>query len=354
MLMTSKERFKRMFEHKEADRIPITDSPWTETIERWENEGLPKGMPFNEYLDIDHIERFETNVSPRYPKRIIEETDEYTISTTKWGVTLKKWKHASSTPEYLDFTITDRDKWNEAKALITPSRDRIDWKDLDRNYKNSREKGHWLRAGLWFGFDVTHAHMVGTERVLIAMYEDPEWLMDMFNHCLETEIAQWNMILDAGYEFDEVFWWDDMGYKNSQFFSIDMYREIVKPFHKRAIEWAHSKGMVTMLHSCGMVEPFIPDLIEIGLDGLNPLEVKAGMDPIKIKKEHGKDLLLYGGISAILWDKPAELEAAINEIVPVLKQDGGYIFSSDHSVPPNVSLENFRFGVELAKKLGKY
>jgi uroporphyrinogen decarboxylase len=145
-----------------------------------------------------------------------------------------------------------------------------------------------------------------------------------------------------------------MGYKNHQFFSLKTYRELLKPVHKRAIDWAHAKGVKAHLHSCGDINPFIPELVEIGLDGLNPLEVKAGMDPVHIKQAYGEDLLLHGGINAVLWDDMEALEPEMRRIVPILKENGGYIFSSDHSVPSSVSLEDFRHAVSLAKTLGAY
>lgn len=143
-----------------------------------------------------------------------------------------------------------------------------------------------------------------------------------------------------------------MGYKQNQFFSLEMYRRLLKPAHKRACDWARAHGVYTHLHSCGDIRPFIPELIEIGIDALNPLEVKAGMDPVAIKKQYGDELVLHGGINAVLWDDIEKIEAEMRKVVPSLKESGGYIFSSDHSVPSSVSLENFRRIVQLAKELG--
>ena len=92
----------------------------------------------------------------------------------------------------------------------------------------------------------------------------------------------------------------------------------------------------------------------MGLDALNPLEVKAGMDPLAIKRQYGDRLTLHGGINAVLWDQPDEILAEMEKVVPILKDNGGYIFSSDHSVPSSVSLEDFRRIVQKAKQLGKY
>jgi uroporphyrinogen decarboxylase len=84
------------------------------------------------------------------------------------------------------------------------------------------------------------------------------------------------------------------------------------------------------------------------------LEVKAGMDPVSLKKRYGDKLVLHGGINAVLWDKPEQIKAEMEAVVPKLKENGGYIFSSDHSVPSSVSLEDFRSIVNLAKELGRY
>jgi len=343
-----------MYEHREADRVPIIDIPWAATVERWRAEGMPEDTGFVEFFGLDRVAGINVDNSPRFEVKTIEETDEYTIRTTSWGATLKNWKHMASTPEFLDFTIVDRDSWDRAKARMTPTRDRADWRYLKANYPKWKDSGTWIQAGLWFGFDITHAWTVGTERVLYALVEDPEWCRDMFAHELETHLALLDMVWEAGYEFDCVSWPDDMGYKGTQFFSLDMYRDLLKPFHKRAIEWAHAKGAKAHLHSCGDINPFVPELIGIGLDGLNPLEVKAGMDPVHLKKTYGDDLVFHGGINAVLWDHPDEIRAEIERVVPAMKQNGGYIFSSDHSVPSSVSLEGFREIVSLAKQVGSY
>jgi uroporphyrinogen decarboxylase len=90
------------------------------------------------------------------------------------------------------------------------------------------------------------------------------------------------------------------------------------------------------------------------VDALNPLEIKAGMDPILLKKKYGDKLVLHGGINAVLWDKVDEVTEAIIQNVPILKENGGYIFSSDHSIPNTVSLENFTNIIKTVKEAGKY
>src|SRR5690349_16908347 len=105
--MTSRERFARMFAHQEADRIPIIDSPWDATIERWQREGMPKDMSYVDYFGLDRIVTIGVDNSPQYEQRVIEETEAYKTYTSQWGATLKNWKHAASTPQFLNFTIVD-------------------------------------------------------------------------------------------------------------------------------------------------------------------------------------------------------------------------------------------------------
>ncbi|MCY2927153.1 MAG: hypothetical protein NT031_17310, partial [Planctomycetota bacterium] len=161
--MTTRERFQRVFQHRQADRVPIIDSPWGTTIERWRREGLPEGVDFVDHFGLDHVVYIGGDNSPRYPHRVIEETDEYVVAFDAWGTTSKNWKHTSSTPHWIGRTIVDRKTWQDAKSRMVMSRDRVDWDHLKTNYPLWREKGYWIQGGPWFGFDITHARVIGTE-----------------------------------------------------------------------------------------------------------------------------------------------------------------------------------------------
>ena len=352
--MTTKERVTRMFEHRDADRVPITDSPWAGTMARWKKEGMPQDADWRDFFQVDKFETIQVDISPQYEKKIIEDTPEYVISTTKYGITLKNFKVPDSTPEFLDYKVNTPEKWEEAKKRMTVSRDRINWDHLKKAFPQWQAEGRWIQGVFWFGYDVLHSWMVGTETVLIAMLENPEWFSDMVNTFLDRTIALYDMIWDEGYHFDTIFWYDDMGYKNRTFFSEALYTELLKPVHKRAIDWAHNHGIKAHLHSCGNIMPFVPHLVEIGLDALNPIEIKAGMDIKALKKNFGDKLVFHGGADALLLDKREKILPYIEEMLPILKEKGGYIFSSDHSIPNTVSLENYKAIVETVKKFGAY
>ena len=148
--MTTRERMTRMYEHREADRVPIIDLPWESTIARWKREGMPEGAEQTEFLDVDRVQMIATDNSPRFPMEVIEATDEYQVYTTKWGATRKDWYDTSGALGYLDYKVQDPDSWAKAKERMQPSRDRIDWALLERHYADWRKRGDWITGRLWF------------------------------------------------------------------------------------------------------------------------------------------------------------------------------------------------------------
>ena len=353
--LTERERILRMYKRQEIDRIPMLDTPWAGTLRRWYKEGMPAGMDWEDQFGFDRWIQILPDNSPRFERKVIEKTDRYTIETTQWGATHKVFNELDSTPEVLEFYYDSSDKWEEAKAaMMKDYDDRIDWKYLEKNYPKWKAEGRFLQLNVWFGFDVAHTRLTGTENMLIGMYEEPEWVTDIFDTYLNTSLNLCQKILDRGYEFDGIFWYDDMGYKGSPFFSPDDYRNLLMPYHKKAVDWAHERGLVTEMHSCGYIEPLLPDVVSTGLEMLNPLEVKAGMDPGKLKKAYGDKLAFHGGINAQIWDDIELVKAEMERIIPIMKEGGGYVFASDHSIPNSVSFENMKQIAELAHKLGKY
>lgn len=355
MELTARERILRAYRHQEVDRVPMVDKPWRGTLARWYKEGLPAGMDWHDHFGFDRVISIHPDNSPRFEQRVLEKTDRYSIRTTKWGVTEKVFNALDSTPETLNHYYDSSEKWEEAKKrMLEYHEDRIPWDYLKENYPLWKARGDFLQLVVWFGFDVSHSHMAGTENVLIGMYEEPEWVTDMFETYLTTSLDLCQRILDAGYEFDGIKWYDDMGYKGTSFFSPDLYRELLKPYHKRVVDWAHERGLVAELHSCGCIEKLLPDILETGVDMLNPLEVKAGMNPALLKQLYGDKLAFRGGINAQLWDDLDLVKAEMERIIPIMKEGGGYIFASDHSIPNSVSYQNMKEITELAKKLGRY
>lgn len=355
--MTTYERMSRIYQHREPDRVPIFDWIWPSTLARWKREGLPVTDNVGKYLGYDNIVEIsvvDLDTSPRFGSRIIEETDTYIIDQDPFGITKKNFKPLSSTFQHIDHMIKDPDTWLIAKKRMTPTRDRINWAKLKKNYATWRAEGAWIIAAPWYGYDVVSTRICGSETVFLAMADNPEWAADMFNHGCDLSLSLLDMMWAEGYTFDELFWYDDMAYKNGMLFSKAMWRELVKPYQQRTIEWAHSHGIKVQLHCCGNINSLIPELIELGIDALNPLEVKAGMDPAAVKRKYGNQLVLKGGFDARNWEMPDKAEADIRALLPVMMESGGYLFASDHSIPDNVSLENYQRIVRLVKEVGSY
>lgn len=352
--LTTHQRMTRVYNHENPDRLPMHDGPWGPTVERWHREGLPAGVWPGQFFGWDNLVGFGTDNSPRFPVQTLEQTPEYTIHTTAWGCTMRNWTHHGGVPEFLDFSIKDRDSWAQTKERMVPMEDRVNWKLLEENWEAWRASGAWITAGAWFGYDVMASWVVGYERTLMALADDPEFCQDFINTCLDLDLALLGMIWDRGYHFDSVHWPDDMGYRNGLLFSKNMYRRIVKPAQKRMIDWAHDRGVKTMLHSCGNIMDLIPDLVEIGLDSLNPLEQKAGMDVFKLKCEFGDKLVFEGGIDVRNMTDGTKIEEEIRTKFEVLKENGGYIYFSDHSVPEDVSFAEYCRVMELVRYYGRY
>lgn len=353
--MTSRERIIGAIERTPIDRIPMHDGPWASTIARWRREGLPEDVSVGEYFGFDTWSAVTADLSPRYPVELVEETEEYTIRTSAWGETSRTWKHRASVPEFLDFVIKDRDSWAEAKERMDTSEDRINWALLEENYPKWVEAGHYIRYNIWGpGYDVWANRVVGTERFLMAMVEDPDWCREMQVFAAERAVHFGELLLERGYDFDGISIPDDMGYRNGLLFSPAAFDYIIRPAHEILCDWARKRGKVRWLHSCGNIMALMPRLVEIGWQVLNPLEIKAGMDPLGLKRDYGDVLTLEGGIDVRTMLDLGDMEREVASKIPVLKRGGGYIYYSDHSVPDNVSFENYCHLIELVRQYGGY
>ncbi len=354
MAMTSRERVLCALRRQEPDRVPIHDSPWGTTIERWHREGLPDAVGPDEFFGYE-LGGQGADCSFRFEEKTLEETDEYTVATTANGAVRKNWKHATSTPECIDFTITTRQAWEEHKARLAYSADRIDWGDTLKSNREQVEAGKFVAYSAAFAYDWTQG-VVGSETLLMEMALDPGWIkelmlaeVELLIHCAEEMIA-------GGFHFDGAFLFDDNGYRNTTLFSPQMYEEIVWPVHKRACDFFNARNLPVLLHSCGCVNSFVPGYIKAGFACLQPLEVKAKMDLVQLKRDYGEHLAFMGGIDVrkMALDDPGPIEEEIRTKLTAAKVGGGYIYHSDHSVPDNVSFENYKRVMELVARYGGY
>ncbi len=352
--MTPCERVLCALQHQKPDRVPVHDSPWQTTVARWHQEGLPAGTTPTEYFGYA-FRAFTFDISFQLPELVLEQTDEYTIVRNSLGAVVKNWKHATSTPGYVEFAVKDRRSWEEYKPLLRWDERRLDWASELARFRSEKEAGWFCHFAGAMDYDRSQGIM-GSERLLMAMVDDPEWVREVFATGVQLLIDGAEKMMGRGFAFDGAFLYDDMGYRNGPLFSPQMYRELLFPFHKRIVDFFHGRGLKVILHSCGCVKPLIPDLNKAGFDCLQPLEVKAGMDLVELKKLYGSQLAFMGGIDVWLLalGDPGQLEQEIRRKFAAAMSNGAYIYHSDHSVPDNVSFANYCRVMELVERYGRY
>jgi len=154
---------------------------------------------------------------------------------------------------------------------------------------------------------------------------------------------------------DGIVIWGDIAYKKDLFFSPKYWRKWYKPGVKALVDEAHSHGLPVIYHGCGNVRRVFEDFIEIGVDAYNPLESKAGLDVVELRRQYGHRIGFCGNMSVITWAQGSqeEIKAEVLRKLNAAK-GGGYIFQSDHSVPSNVSAANYEYVVNLVREYGRY
>ena len=155
---------------------------------------------------------------------------------------------------------------------------------------------------------------------------------------------------------DALWVWEDLGFKQRPFMSPAMYKTQIFPAHKKLFEFAHNHGLPVILHCDGFVEALIPHLIEAGIDCLQPIEVKAGMDLVRIKRCYGDRIALIGGMDERVLETNdcGAVEAELLRKLPAAMAGSGYILQVDHSVSPLVEYTTYRFFVERGLEIGTY
>ncbi|HEX2952342.1 MAG TPA: uroporphyrinogen decarboxylase family protein [Armatimonadota bacterium] len=359
MSMTGYERIHNILQRKPVDRIGVYEHFWGDTQKKWTAEGhiadgenmvdhfgydMQTLWPFNLVADLDAV------------PEVLEETEETILQKDGNGAILRRHKQHDTTPEHVDFTVKDRSGWEEyVKPKLTADRRRINF-DAYRDAK--RHAAENQRFFMWSGVNVFECmHPVcGHEYMLMGMIDDQEWVTDMVNTYSQLIVdLQEILFAQEGYP-DGIWFYEDMGFKGRPFMSPTMYKEIIQPGHKRTIDFAHSHNMPVVMHSCGFVEPLLPGMIESGIDCLQVIEVKAGMDPIRIHQQFGDRLSLMGGIDIRVLNTGDNtvIDAELESKIPLLKEGYGYVLHTDHSVPATVPYETYRYFVRKGLELGAY
>jgi len=350
--MTGRERFREALAHRVPDRIPFTDAPWDSTLARWRTEGMPDGTSAHDYFGFEE-QRFGPDVSLRFEEQTIEQTEAYTVRRDANGAVVKTWTHATSVPEYIDFAVKTPADWHrlpDRARRFTP--DRVP-EGIGQTVARARQNGRATHFFAHIGFNQA-IYMVDMATMLMSMAAEPDWAREVFDFTAEMAVQGAREMIRRGAEFDGAFVADDMGSRNGPMFSPRMYRDLVQPCHARVCAAFAELGLPVILHSCGNIMPLVPDIIDAGVTCLQPLEAKAGMDLLVLKRRYGDRLALMGGIDARTLTDLDRMHHELDTKIPVAMEGGGYILHSDHSIPDDVPLAHFREFLRYGLELGTY
>ena len=352
--MDSRQRVRMTLEHKEPDRIPIHDFPWQATIDRWRTEGLPSGVEPRDYFGYE-LADFGCDTGPQFKEEVLSIDDEYITEKDSFGGVRKNHRDVTTTPLIIDYPCKSREDWEKIKPRLTPNDRRVDWVTGLRNNQRERSLGRYNVFNAIVGYDKIQKY-VASERLLMAVLREPEWVVDMYRIDADLVMAMCDRMIEGGFEFDGAFMYCDLGYRHGPFFSPKHYEDQLHPIFKELCDFFHKRDMQVFLHVCGNVKSLIPYFIEEGIDCIQPLEVKAGMDLIELKAEFGDKMAFMGGIDTRLMnlDDPRPLEKEIKSKLPIAMEGGGYMYHSDHSIPNTVNFQQYQRVIQLIRKYGEY
>lgn len=355
--MTSRERIKKIFNFQIPDRVGIYDYYWNETLERWRHEGLPEDILYEEYFNHDvwyTMEFWESDFdqSLRIPEKIVEETEDTLTRVNEFGMTERVLKGVSGAAQILDVKVKNRRDWEECKSLLVPSEDRIRI-DLKR-YTKATEKGKFRLLAIRDSWLIAW-RLHGMERFLINIVLDPTFIKDMIDYITNFNIQMISIILDSGFEYDGIEIMSDYATKQGLMFSPALYEKLIFPAHIKLYQFLRRCNLPIIFDSDGDNSELIPFLIKGGITALFPLEERiVGNNILKLKSKYRGKLVLIGNIE-VTSDQPRDVtEERIRNKLKILKKGGGYIYHSDHSVPPSVSLEYYEYLLGLVRKYGTY
>ncbi len=365
------ERMKKTLRHEEPDRAPISDFFWGSFIKRWRKDlHLPDDANPYYFYDLDWIVTVP-NMDPFIRSfETLKENSKEVVVKTGFGAIMRK-KYDAPMPEFIVFETDTLEKL-EALEFDDPEDRRRYFEAGDNQIAGvgdgfERNSPPWQETvkSLWPDFPVFGSiiecnecltRLIGPENNMLWMGRYPERMGKVIHRigqfyldCARAQIEAAEGWLD-GFVI-----WGDVAYKNNMFFSPEYWREYFKPWVKAIADYAHSKGLMVIYHGCGNVNKILEDYIEIGIDAMNPLEAKAELDAVELRRKYGHKLGICGNSNIQVWET-GDKERIRREVIRKLNaaKGGGYIFQSDHSVSSSVSGHTYDYIVKLVREYGKY
>lgn len=213
------------------------------------------------------------------------------------------------------------------------------------------------------GFYETGQKLMGYEQFMASLCLEPDFIRALFNRLLDLQKRFFTNYLNAAGKYVQVIGYaDDLGMQDRLQISPNIYREMLKPYHKEIFSFIHSRtDAKIILHSCGAISPIIGDLIEVGVDILNPVQTRAtGMDPKQLKSDWGDKVVFWGGIDEQILlpqGSPDEVRQVVRETIETLGRSGGYVLGPSHNfqsdTPPVNIAALYQVGKDFAFSTAK-
>jgi uroporphyrinogen decarboxylase len=365
------ERLNRALRHEEPDRVPISDFFWGSFTERWRRElGLPADAnPYHHY-DLDWIVTVP-NMDPWIrPFETLRETPEEVVVKTGFGAIMHKHfqfpmpeMRAWETDTFEKLEEAEFDDPRDRRRFFAPGDNQIAGVG-DGFQRNSPAWIETVKAGRpdfpVYGSIIEASEcltrLVGQANSMLWMAEFPERMGAVINRlgAFYLEMARAEIEAGAGL-LDGFVIWGDVAYKKCTFMSPRYWRQYFKPWVAQITAHAHAHGLPVIYHGCGNVKAIFEDYIEIGIDSYHPLEAKAGMDAVDLRRQYGHRIGFCGNSNIQVWET-GDRDAIRREVLRKLNaaRGGGYIFQSDHSVSSSVSGQTYDFIVRLVREHGNY
>jgi hypothetical protein len=365
------ERLNRALRHQEPDRVPVSDFFWGDFVERWRKElGLPADANPYYYYDLDWISTVP-NMDPWIrPFETIKETAEEVVVKTGFGAIMRK-HFEFPMPEMHDWETDTFEKLEQAE-FDDPRDKRRFFAGGDNQIAGvgdgfQRNSPPWIETvkslrpdfpvyGSMIEVSECLTRLIGQANTMLWMGESPERMGAVINRIGAYYLEMAKAEIKAGDGLlDGFVIWGDVAYKKCTFMSPNYWREYFKPWVAQMVQHAHAHGLPVIYHGCGNVKAIFQDYIDIGIDGYNPLEAKAGMDVLELRRRYGQGIGFCGNSNIQIWES-GDHEAIRREVLRKLNaaKGGGYIFQSDHSVSSAVSGQTYDYIIKLVRQYGNY
>lgn len=206
------------------------------------------------------------------------------------------------------------------------------------------ENEYHLRFRIGSVFEIAW-QLRGLERFLSDLALNPSIAHYIMERLTEIHIENTRTVLElAEDEIDMLYFYDDVATQQSLMISKQMWRDFIRPYHAQIVQVGKDYQKPVMYHCDGAIAPLIPELIELGIDVLNPLQTDArGMEPLNLKEEFGDRICFHGGIdikTTLPSGSAQDVQTEVKKRIKVLGVDGGYILAGSHHIQPNTPIEN--------------